>query len=93
MQVRVKNRFDPNYDSELSAGYRSLAINLCVITDETKALGVETHVCEVQLLLIQMAAVKVRQQPALHHPLFSAGGFIVYAAGSSMYLCQQYGKV
>ena len=59
MQVRIKNRFDPSYDSELSAGYRSLAVNLRVVTDETKALGVETHVCEVQLLLIQMATVKV----------------------------------
>ena len=58
-QVRVKNRYDPTYNAEQSAGYRNLAVNLRVVTDETIALGAETHVCEVQLLLIQMATIKV----------------------------------
>jgi hypothetical protein len=58
-QVRIKNRFDPAFDAERSAGYRSLAVNLRVVTERTMALGVETHVCEVQLLLVQMAAIKV----------------------------------
>jgi hypothetical protein len=57
--VRIKNRFDPVFNSEQSAGYRNLAINLRVVTKETLALGIETHVCEVQLLLVQMAAIKV----------------------------------
>jgi hypothetical protein len=60
--VRVKNRFHPAFDSEQSAGYRNLALNLRVVTKETLALGIETHVCEVQLLLVQMAAIKVSMQ-------------------------------
>ena len=68
-QVRIKNRFEIGFDSEQSAGYRNLAVNLRVVTGETKALGLETHVCEVQLLLVQMAAIKVRsvELPCLHH--------------------------
>ena len=62
--VRVKNRFDPDYDSGLSGGYRNLAVNLRVVTDATMALGVETHVCEVQLLLLSMALIKVRLRSA-----------------------------
>ena len=58
--TRVKNRYDLSFDAAASAGYRNLAVNLRVVTEETKALGLETHVCEVQLLLVHMAAIKVR---------------------------------
>ena len=58
--VRVKNRMDPNYDSSISAGYRDVALNLRIVNDETKDLGVETHVCEVQLILKAFAELKVR---------------------------------
>ena len=57
--VRIKNRLDPKFDSAMTAGYRNVALNLCITTEETKSLGVETHVCEVQLLLICMAEIKV----------------------------------
>ena len=57
--ARIKNRFDPDFDSAESAGYRNLAVNLRLDTAETRALGVEIHVCEVQLLLLHMAAIKV----------------------------------
>jgi hypothetical protein len=57
--VRIKNRFDPALDSVSSAGYRNLAVNLRVDTPETRALGIETHICEVQLLLLHMAVIKV----------------------------------
>jgi len=56
--ARIKNRFDPDLDSAESAGYRNLAINLRLDTAETRALGVEIHVCEVQILLLHMAAIK-----------------------------------
>ena len=63
--VRVKNRLDPDLSSDTSSGYRNLAINLRIITEQAQALGLETHVCEVQLLLIKMAALKVSPPPQL----------------------------
>ena len=57
--VRIKNRLDPAYDSGRSAGYRDVALNLRVVTAEAMALGVDLHVCEVQLLLRPFAALKV----------------------------------
>ena len=56
---RIKNRFDPDLSSAASAGYRNLAVNLRIVTNETLALGIEMHICEVQLLLIPMASIKV----------------------------------
>ena len=58
--VRVKNRFDPAYDPRLSAGYRDLALNIRIISAEIRGLGVENHVCEVQLILRAFAELKVR---------------------------------
>jgi hypothetical protein len=58
--VRAKNRLRPDYDSSLTAGYRDVVLNLQVITSETKRLRIETHVCEVQLLTIDFAKLKVR---------------------------------
>ena len=55
---RIKNRFDVNYDSSQSAGYRDLALNLRIVSREAKDLGLHTHVCEVQLLNKQMAEMK-----------------------------------
>jgi hypothetical protein len=56
---RIKNRFDPGLNSAASAGYRNMAVNLRIVTTETRALGIEIHICEVQLLLIPMASIKV----------------------------------
>ena len=61
--LRIKNRFDPTFDSEQSAGYRNLAINLRVVTKETLMLGIETHVCEVQLILLPIYQLKVKAPP------------------------------
>lgn len=58
--LRIKNRLDPAYDSSQSAGYRDVALNLRIVNAETKALGVETHVAEVQLMLKPFAEIKVR---------------------------------
>ncbi len=58
-KVRVKNRLDPDYNAEESLGYRDVALNLRVVTAETRQLGSETHVCEVQLLLRAFAELKV----------------------------------
>jgi hypothetical protein len=58
--LRVKNRLDPNYDATVSAGYRDVAINLRIISTATEKLGIDMHVCEVQLLLLPFALLKVQ---------------------------------
>jgi hypothetical protein len=57
--VRIKNRLDLLFDEETSAGYRDLALNLRISTEWTRSLGLEEHVCELQLILKAFAEVKV----------------------------------
>ena len=57
--LRVKNRLDPDYDTRLSAGYRDVALNLRLVGSEAVAMGLDTHVCEVLLLLRSMYELKV----------------------------------
>jgi hypothetical protein len=63
--LRVKNRLCPEYDAALSAGYRDVAVNLCLDTEETRRLGAEGHVCELQLMLRPFAELKVRPSVTL----------------------------
>ncbi len=58
--ARVKNRLDPFFDTAPSAGFRSLALNLRVVTADARRMGIETHVAEVQLLLREFAELKVK---------------------------------
>ena len=58
--VRIKNRLDPAFNTARSAGYRDLALNLKVANEETLGMGLEEHVCEVQLILLPMYQLKVR---------------------------------
>ena len=58
--VRVKNRYDPKLDSALSAGYRDVSLNLRLRQPLTRELGIDAHVCEVQLILRAFAELKVR---------------------------------
>ena len=53
------NQLWPRYDSTKSAGYRDVALNLCLRTAAARELGVEMHVCEVQLMLLPFAEMKV----------------------------------
>ena len=39
--------------------YRDIAVNLRIDSQETRRLGVETHVCELQLILRSFADIKV----------------------------------
>ena len=57
--VRVKNRFDPSYKSAISGGYRDVVLNLRIFNSRTAALGVDCHICELQLLHRQFAELKV----------------------------------
>ncbi len=57
--LRIKNRLDLAYDSALSAGYRDVCMNLRFSSELTQSLGLEWHVCEVQLVLLPYAKLKV----------------------------------
>jgi hypothetical protein len=57
--VRIKNRLDLLFDEETSAGYRDLALNLRISTAWTRSLGLDGHVCELQLILKSFSEVKV----------------------------------
>ena len=67
--VRVKNRMDPHplthsdrscCDSQPVAGYRDVAINLRIRSQAAVRLGLDGHVCELQLLLRAFAELKVQ---------------------------------
>jgi len=50
--LRVKNSLAFDADVSKTAGYRCVCLNLRVMSEETKMLGCEAHICEVQLLLL-----------------------------------------
>ncbi|EKX48440.1 hypothetical protein GUITHDRAFT_105588 [Guillardia theta CCMP2712] len=56
--LQIKNRLDPDFDSKISGGYRDVAINLRVVSDETRKKGVEGHICELQLILVDFHKLK-----------------------------------
>lgn len=57
--VYAKDRLGEDYDAEnKSSGYRDVLLNLRIITDETKRLGIAGHVVEIQLQLLQYAQIK-----------------------------------
>ena len=57
--IRIKNRLDPAYNSALSAGYRDVCMNIRISNHLTEELGLNLHVCEVQLVLLPYAKLKV----------------------------------
>ncbi len=61
--LRIKNRLDPKYKANQSAGYRDVALNLTLVSHEVLARGLEAHVCEVQLMLLPMYQLKVNVIP------------------------------
>jgi hypothetical protein len=56
---------DPEAEFRVLGGYRDLALNLRINTAETREMGVETHVCEVQLLLRCFDTIKVTRHKSL----------------------------
>eukprot|EP00929_Paragymnodinium_shiwhaense_P020846 TRINITY_DN13766_c0_g1_i1.p1 TRINITY_DN13766_c0_g1~~TRINITY_DN13766_c0_g1_i1.p1 ORF type:complete len:229 (+),score=20.12 TRINITY_DN13766_c0_g1_i1:34-687(+) len=56
--VRIKNRFDPSYDSDVTAGYRCLALNIIIVNQRTRNNSAEKHICELQLGLHKMHELK-----------------------------------
>ena len=59
--VRIKNRLHPvpNCGASDSLGYRDVALNLRIISLEAKYFGVDTHICELQLVLKPFVDLKV----------------------------------
>lgn len=56
--LKIKNRFDPKYDSGDSAGYRNLSFSLLLADSVTEQCGVDKHVCELQVGLKVMDDLK-----------------------------------
>jgi len=48
---------DPDYDGHQTAGFRFISINLRIDVKLTRALGLETHISEVQLVLFDLALI------------------------------------
>jgi hypothetical protein len=57
--VRLKNGMDAEHDASTSGGYRDLSLNLKLITDDATRLGVDNHICEVRLVLVEFAMSQV----------------------------------
>jgi len=51
--LRIKNRMSDKYDARYSGGYRDCLVNVRIKTELTKMLGLDNHVCELQLILKQ----------------------------------------
>jgi hypothetical protein len=60
--LRIKNRLSQDFDSAQSAGYRDVSLSLCILTEETLSLGIDLHVCELQLLLRTFHTLKVSKR-------------------------------
>jgi len=58
---RLKNRLSPSYNSDETAGYRDMCINLRVVNKQAETLGAEIHMCEVQLVLRKFAELKTNE--------------------------------
>ena len=56
--VRCKNRLDPDCNAAYSAGYRDISLNLRIQNSASASIGVDCHVCEVQLMLKSFALIK-----------------------------------
>ena len=57
--VRLSNKLDETYDGAATAGYRDVSLNLRLSTADTLRLGLDGFVCELQLILIDFARIKV----------------------------------
>ena len=62
--LRIKNRLDQGFDPARSAGYRDVSLSLRIATAEAVALGVDLHVCELQLMLRTFHKLKVSSATA-----------------------------
>lgn len=59
--VRLKNRLSPQHDSTTTAGYRDVAMNLVLCSEDAVRYRVSSHVAELQLILLPFAKVKTNE--------------------------------
>eukprot|EP00929_Paragymnodinium_shiwhaense_P021832 TRINITY_DN14128_c0_g1_i1.p1 TRINITY_DN14128_c0_g1~~TRINITY_DN14128_c0_g1_i1.p1 ORF type:complete len:627 (-),score=117.80 TRINITY_DN14128_c0_g1_i1:149-2029(-) len=52
--IRIKNRFDPAYNSKDSGGYRSLLLNVIVVDPFTRRTCSDLHICEVEVQVLDI---------------------------------------
>ncbi len=64
--VRVKNRMLVEHPADETEGYRDVAINIRVVNEDSRNLGIETHVAEVQLVLRAIYNIKVNSLDKLN---------------------------
>jgi hypothetical protein len=58
---RLKSRMRLDFDSKQTAGYRDVMLNMRVCTKETAMLGIDAHICELQLVLKSFGELKTAQ--------------------------------
>jgi hypothetical protein len=58
---RVKSRLSLGHDSNATAGYRDVMLNLRVCNKEAAMLGCDTNLCEIQLVLKSFGKLKTAQ--------------------------------
>jgi hypothetical protein len=56
--LRVVNKLRPGYRAN-AGGFRSVLVNIKLATQHARMLGLDRHVCELQLILIDFARMKV----------------------------------
>ena len=59
--LRIKNRFDIDYDCGRTAGYRDVAMNLVVVSAEAQGQGLNDTVFEVQIILAELYEKKTEE--------------------------------
>lgn len=59
---RIKNYMGAGYVHKRSAGFRAVIINLRICTRAAMDLGLDTHVCELQLVMTKMVQLQTREQ-------------------------------
>jgi hypothetical protein len=57
--ARVCNRLRADYDAAATAGYRDVLVNLSLATAGAARLRLDAAVCELQLVLVDFARIKV----------------------------------
>jgi hypothetical protein len=57
--LHAENRLRVGCDAAATGGHRDVVLSLRVDTEETRRLGVETHVCEVRLGLAALEKLAV----------------------------------
>ena len=58
--VRVSHKLADGYDAAETAGYRDVSLGLRLRTEAARRLGLHGFVCELQLILVDFARVKVQ---------------------------------